>query len=112
MFTGTVLIYSPSSHPPTSGGTIAYSPFLLNDLDASLIACRAAFGPFPADNFDLFVLEFVCRLEELFELLADRLRKIAYVLESLLRMRIPWHGESRSLRSVLPLLFCSIEEHR
>ena len=51
------------------------------------------FGPFPADDIEIFVLKLIGRLEELFKLLTDRLREIADVIQSLLRMRIPRHGK-------------------
>jgi len=59
---------------------------------------RAAFGP-PANDLQRLVFELIGRDEELFQLLLDRSRQVADVLQRQFGVRTPRHGE----QSVVPL---------
>src|SRR4029077_9250790 len=60
---------------------------------ASLMACKAALGPFQPMIFEFLVLKLVGRDEELFKLLPDRLCQVIDVLQSPLGVRAPRHGK-------------------
>ena len=87
------------------------SPLLaifLEGFSGVLDGLHGRFGAFPANDIELLVLKLVGRLEELFKLLLYGRERSRTSFKACSECESLGTANKRSLRSVLPLLFCSI----